>query len=255
MHDQPRPRLVVVNADDLGLTAVETDAVVRAFAAGAITSATALVWMRDSERAAALARECGLPVGLHLNLIEPYTDVGVPRAAADAQRRVVRRLRSGASGYLYHPGWRRDFERCIADQVERFAELFGRPPTHFDGHRHMHLVPNALFARALGGIGRCRRPVNRASTESNPAKHAARAAQYGLVRVRFATTRRCVSIRALHPSLGGRGVEEGLRTAAGASVEVMVHPGWSDEQRVLMSPEWMKTLAGHTLGCYADLQD
>lgn len=246
--------LLIVNADDLGLDQGNTDAILACFHSGAISSATALVWMKDSERAAAIARHEVLPVGLHLNLIEPFTADEVPPEVAARQLRVVERLAANdASGYLFHPGWSEDFEQCISDQLTRFFELYGRAPTHVDGHRHRHLVPNALFARALTSVGRCRRPVNRRSTESRAHKRALNAALARLMRARFVTTDWCFSIRALNPGLGGSASNGELALAQDHSVEVMVHPGWEDERAVLLAPDWRDRLAAFRQGSYADL--
>lgn len=254
----PRSRgLLIVNADDLGLSERDTDTTLQCLRDGSVTSATAMVWMRDSVRAAALARAAGAPVGLHLNLIEPYTSGGVPASVAERQLRIVTRLRrTAAAGHMYHPGWRADVERCVADQIRRFVELYGRPPTHFDGHRHMHLVANALLARPLRGAGlrRCRRPVDRTASESRPSRRAARSLLAAAMRAwGYQTTRRCVSIRALAPELGGAGIEAGLRAADGGSLEVMVHPGWADELGVLRSTVWRRSVHAHRLGSFADL--
>lgn len=252
-----KPGLLIVNADDLGLTEDDTDATLACLHAGAVTSATAMVWMRDSARAAALARSARAPVGLHLNLVEPYAASGVPAGAAARQRRVVERLRAaGAGGHLYRPGWRADFERCIADQLARFVELYGARPTHFDGHRHMHLALNALLARPLraAGLSRCRRPVNRMGSESSASRRATREMlAWGMRALGFRTTGRCVSIRALAPGLGGAGVELGLAAADRTAMEVMVHPGWADELAVLRSSDWRQAVRRHRLGSFADL--
>jgi chitin disaccharide deacetylase len=250
-----RDRLLIVNADDLGLDRTNTDAILESFHLGAISSATALVWMNDSDRAAALARPEGLPVGLHLNLIEPFSAADVPEPVAATQRRVVHRLqRWGIGAQMYHPGWSADFERCISDQLARFQVLYGRPPTHIDGHQHMHLVPNALLARALRSVRRCRPPVNRTPHESAGYKRATRAAWGRLVRRRFLTTDWCFSLRSLHPELGGAGVEERLERATEASVEVFVHPGYPDELPLLRSDDWRERLGRHRIGTYAELR-
>jgi predicted glycoside hydrolase/deacetylase ChbG (UPF0249 family) len=246
--------LLIVNADDLGLGQDETDAILDCFARGAITSTTALMWMPDSARAAELARAAGVPVGLHLNLIEPYAAPEVPVGVAATQLRVLRRLRSRrAATQLYHPRWARDFEQCIADQLARFEELYGRAPTHVDGHQHMHLAFNALFSRALRPVGKCRRPVNRTALESSAGKRAARALVDRLVRLRFATTDWCMSIRPLHPALGGSGIADELRRAEHGSLELLVHPGYADERAVLSSPEWGVLLERYRLGSFEDL--
>jgi predicted glycoside hydrolase/deacetylase ChbG (UPF0249 family) len=51
----------IVNADDLGLDRESTDAILECFAATRLTSATSMVWMVESERAAAAARAARLP--------------------------------------------------------------------------------------------------------------------------------------------------------------------------------------------------
>jgi len=246
--------LLIVNADDLGLDRTNTDAILDCFRAGAVSSATALVWMKDSDRAAEVARTAGLPVGLHLNLIEPFSATEVPESVAATQRRVVERLRRSTVGaQMYHPAWSADFDRCISDQLSRFHELYGREPTHVDGHQHMHLVPNALLARALGPVRRYRRPVNRRPTESRAHKRAFNAALARAMRPRFVTTERCFSIRALDPGLAGSRPTLELALARDHSVEVMVHPGWEDERTVLLAPDWGDRLATFRLGSYADL--
>jgi chitin disaccharide deacetylase len=246
--------LLIVNADDLGYDVTATDAIFAAHAAGAITSASAMVWMSDSERAGRLARDNALPLGLHLNLIEPYTAVDVPAAVADTQRRVVGRIHAaGRRAFVYHPAWAADFRRCIADQLSAFHAVYGRAPTHVDGHQHQHLLPNALFCGALAPVGRCRRPVNRPGTESRPYKHAVRDIQAAMVRLRFATTRWCLSIRALEPALGGAGIEAGVARAAADTVEIMVHPGWADEQAILLGDRWPTIISGQRLGSFADV--
>jgi predicted glycoside hydrolase/deacetylase ChbG (UPF0249 family) len=246
--------LLIVNADDLGLAVHDTDAIVECFRSGAISSTTALVWMRDSDRAAELARRERLPTGLHLNLIEPYTAPDVPARVADTQRRVVERLTGGRyAAQLYHRAWSDDFGQCIRDQLSRFTELYGVAPTHLDGHRHMHLAMNALFSRALTPVHRCRRPVNRPPVESASYKRLARTALSALVRHRFTTTDACFSVRSLHPQLGGSGLEETLARAHRDSVELFVHPGYRDELPLLRSEWWRAVVAGYRLGSFEEL--
>lgn len=253
MPTLPKP-LLIVNADDFGLDHQSTDAILERFRAGSITSATALVWMSDSERAAELGTRAGLPVGLHLNLIEAFSGADVPDDVAATQRRVVDRMRSGGTrALLYDPRWSSEFERCISDQLRRFQELYGRLPTHIDGHRHMHLALNALFARALAPIARCRRAVNRLPTESPAYKQFGRAMLSQLVRLRFFTTSWCYSLGPLYPSLGGAGIEEKLALADRTSLELIVHPGYQDELEVLRTAEWQELLSGRALGSYEAL--
>ncbi|MGO9908362.1 MAG: ChbG/HpnK family deacetylase [Solirubrobacteraceae bacterium] len=247
--------LLIVNADDLGIEPRVSNAILECFQSGSISSTTALVWMRDSDRAAEIARHAHIPTGLHLNLIEPYTAPDVPPRVAQTQRRVVERLGKGGLGpQLYHRAWSEDFGQCIRDQLSRFTELYGVPPTHVDGHRHMHLAMNALLSRALQPVRRCRRPVNRPARESASYKRLARSALSVLVRLRFITTDACFSVRSLHPELGGSGLDETLARADRSSIELFVHPGYRDELPLLRSAAWRAWVATHRLGSFEDLR-
>lgn len=63
---------LIINADDLGSSAPRSHGILQCFEFGVVTSAT--IWPNgsDSTAAARRARERGLPVGLHLNLVEEY---------------------------------------------------------------------------------------------------------------------------------------------------------------------------------------
>ena len=73
--------MLIINADDWGRSAAETDAALRCYKAGRVTSVSAMVFMEDSERAAELAKENELDVGLHLNFAEPFTGSNHPAEA------------------------------------------------------------------------------------------------------------------------------------------------------------------------------
>jgi YdjC-like protein len=81
--------VLIVNADDLGCAVSATDAILTCHREGAITSATAMVYMEDSDRAARLAVDQRLPVGLHINLTTPFTDRSVPYTVRERQARMI----------------------------------------------------------------------------------------------------------------------------------------------------------------------
>lgn len=246
--------LLIVNADDWGLDAIATDTAVRCFENGAITSATGMVWMRDSERAAATARRLDLPMGLHLNLIEPFDAPEVPESVAERQRRVAQRFAAlGARAFLYDPRWSAVIERCITDQLQAFRDLYGRAPTHVDGHRHGHLALNVVLARSLAGVRRLRPAFTYMRAERAEWKRLSRALLNVLIRTRFRTPDRLFNIRSLHPRLGGERMAEKLGLAADHAVEVMVHPWEQDELEVLSGEDWRAAIGRHRLGTYAQL--
>lgn len=245
--------LLIVNADDWGMDPATTDAIAACFERGRVTSASAMVWMQDADRAARLAHEHRLPVGLHVNLIRPFTDPATPPAVRERQQRLAR--------YLSHARWRRwvpnpllraEVARCVEDQRDRFAALYGAAPTHLDGEQHMHTWPTALAALPRGARVR---PTFTFVAHERPAwNRLGRAVFNAVLRRRFTTPAYFFSIRELHPALGGEGLEDRLALAAGAAVEVMVHPGWEDERALLLADGWARLLDGRPLGSYADLR-
>jgi chitin disaccharide deacetylase len=237
-----------VNADDLGSDVQNTDAILACSQAGAISSTTAMVFMADSERAAALARSHDLPVGLHLNLTMRYTAPGAPEQALRRQAQAVDLF---AQARDPHRAWRpanRLICACVEDQLDEFRRLYGREPTHVDGHNHAHLSANVILSRALPSGLRVRRAVNWPPPRDTAGRLKSRARDRALAR--FETTSYFCSIRTLHPWLGGHGLGDLLDTSDEVAVEIMTHPGWHDELKVLLSPEWQMALAGRPLGSY-----
>lgn len=143
-------RTIIVNADDWGRNRETTDRIAECIAAGVVSSTSAMVFMEDSERAAALAGERGVDAGLHLNLSSPLTAVRTPSKLVEHQERVRRFLTSGrAARFLYHPLLTASFEYAVRSQLDEFARLYGAMPARVDGHHHMHLCANVWLQRLL----------------------------------------------------------------------------------------------------------
>jgi chitin disaccharide deacetylase len=105
-------KLLIVNADDFGLTRGTSRGIVEAHQRGIVTSTSLLVDAPGSAAAAALAEDLpDLSVGLHLDL-DGVTPEHVP---AELER-----------------------------QLRRFAELTGSSPTHLDTHHDSHGDPAIL---------------------------------------------------------------------------------------------------------------
>ncbi len=62
-----------VNADDFGCTTEIIDKILNCYQKGRIHSDSAMIFMKDSERASALAREKSFSVGLHINFTIEFT--------------------------------------------------------------------------------------------------------------------------------------------------------------------------------------
>lgn len=141
---------LIVNADDWGRDGRTTDAILQCARAGAISAVSAMVFMDDSERAAALARSEGIDAGLHLNFTAPLSAATVPAGLGDRQRQLGARLRlHPLSRIVYYPKLNPLFDYVVKAQLDEFQRLYGRPPSRIDGHHHMHLCGNVVFGRLL----------------------------------------------------------------------------------------------------------
>jgi chitin disaccharide deacetylase len=234
--------MLIVNADDMGASPSTTDPVVECFTAGVITSASAMVWMLDSERAARIARELDLPVGLHLNFTLPFAGPNVPDDIRARQLGMTAvfgpEARAGDAGGAVADGML--IAAALTDQLQRFHELFGEP-THLDGHHHVHVNPAVVehLPRTLP----IRPPLSTGAKRTF--------GQAWLLR-RFRRPDACLAFERLHPALGGEGLEV-LAQARRRTVEVMVHPAQKREREALLSSDWRAALEGLMLGSYRSL--
>src|SRR3972149_10130111 len=142
--------MIIVNADDWGRSRAETDAALFCCSEGRVTSVTAMVFMKDSVRAAQLIKGTGIDVGLHLNLIQQFTEESCDRTLNDYQNDIVHFLkRNKYTILIYNPSLRKQFRYIFEAQVEEFIRLYGKSPSHIDGHQHMHLCANMVLDRII----------------------------------------------------------------------------------------------------------
>jgi predicted glycoside hydrolase/deacetylase ChbG (UPF0249 family) len=142
--------MLVINADDWGRDIRTTNLTLDCFGAGALSATSGMVFMSDSERAAGIALEHRLDVGLHLNLTTPFTAAGLPSRLRDDHARICAYLRRRRlAQVMFHPGLTGAFEYVVKAQLDEFTRLYGTPPARIDGHHHMHLCANVMAQRLL----------------------------------------------------------------------------------------------------------
>ena len=144
-------RVLIVNADDFGLSKGQNYGIIEACRNGVVTSTTALVNGAAIDHAAQLSRSTPeLAVGMHFVLT-----LGEPLSAMPGLTR---------DGRLGKWIWQQAEEDSLpleeiahelACQYRRFVELFGHEPTHIDSHHHVHMFAQiypivAAFAREKG---------------------------------------------------------------------------------------------------------
>lgn len=142
--------LLIINADDWGRNHLTTDRTLECVLRGAVSSVSAMVFMRDSERAAGIARTRGLDAGLHLNLTAPFSSPRCPDGLAERLEKVAAYLRrSRFSQALFNPWLAGFFDYVVKAQMEEYCHLYGTQPERIDGHHHMHLSANVLWGGLL----------------------------------------------------------------------------------------------------------
>ncbi len=145
--------MLVVTADDLGLSDSVDRGIVAAHRDGIVRSTSLLVTFPRSAESAALARcEPDLEVGLHIDLVEgtPVSDPSRVPTLVDGEGRFrgMTELFAGVSTGRVRAG---EIAAEVRAQVER-ARALGTPALAWDSHRHVHLFP--LVARVVGALGR-----------------------------------------------------------------------------------------------------
>jgi chitin disaccharide deacetylase len=142
--------MLAVNADDWGRSRAETDAAMQCHGRNRITSVSAMVFMQDSERAAALAKRENIDVGLHLNFSEPFSDNHDSPMLVASHRKISTFLtRNKYAQLLYNPLLREAFVYSCRTQIEEFARLYDKLPSRVDGHHHLHLCANVVLGQVI----------------------------------------------------------------------------------------------------------
>jgi predicted glycoside hydrolase/deacetylase ChbG (UPF0249 family) len=234
--------LLIVNADDWGRDSQTTQCIVDCVSYGTVTAVSAMVFMEDSARAAGIARERGLDVGLHLNFTAPFTASHCPADLAMRQRGIAAYLRRHRlAQVVFNPGLARSFEHVVAAQVAEFRRLYGVDPVRLDGHHHMHLSANVLLQGLLP-----RGTVVRKHFDFEPGEKGMVNRTYrrlvNMMLARRHPVRDCFfSLAPLAPPGRIHGI---LALAREHIVEVETHPARSDEYCFLRSGEFVSMIAG-----------
>jgi predicted glycoside hydrolase/deacetylase ChbG (UPF0249 family) len=140
MKTETTKKLLIVNADDFGITRGATDAIIACHRAGSVTSTTFMSTQPAAAYAAVLAQaHKGLGVGLHFNLtlgVAASTTGASSITAAtgkffDRRELVLRAVGGTVSS--------REVRAELQAQYEAMLD-FGLSPTHVDSHQHVHAV-------------------------------------------------------------------------------------------------------------------
>jgi predicted glycoside hydrolase/deacetylase ChbG (UPF0249 family) len=153
--------VLIVTADDFGMTSERDKGIVEAKTKGIITNASLLVNGSTANEAVEVAKCCGLSLGLHLNLTEgqPVADaqlVSTLLATGPAwwPRRGEVKLGCDQLQFRGKEGIRQalkdgmismiEAEVEVRAQIEMFRSMTGSYPKYLDGHQHIHVLPGVF---------------------------------------------------------------------------------------------------------------
>jgi predicted glycoside hydrolase/deacetylase ChbG (UPF0249 family) len=242
--------MLIINADDYGRSRAETDAALTCFLKGRISSVSAMVFMEDSERAADLARRNKISVGLHLNLNSHLSGIIKSSVVRLHHERLVRFFALGKYAQLfYHPLLGESFKCAYQAQVAEFERLFGEPPTHVDGHQHMHLCLNMRINRVIPAGKKVRRSFSFWPGEKSSMNRLYRRwIDHGLTKRHSVTD----SFFSLRQCLETNRLGKVANLARQANVELMTHPKVAVEKNFLLSDYFHQVFEGLRLISYSE---
>jgi chitin disaccharide deacetylase len=240
--------MLIINADDWGRSRADTDAALACHRAGRITSASAMVFMEDSERAADLAKGCNVDIGLHVNFTKQFTTNNAPAKLREKQDRIAGFLtRSKYALLVYNPLLRQQFRDVFHAQLEEFVRIYGTRPSHFDGHQHMHLCTNMLVDAVIPAGEKIRRSFSFWPGEKSIVNRTYRSFIDGWLARRYHLPDFLFSL--CYCLKTGR-VSRALECARIANVELMTHPIVVHEYAFLMSENYFEMMQGLEKGSY-----
>ncbi|TKJ41594.1 hopanoid biosynthesis associated protein HpnK [candidate division LCP-89 bacterium B3_LCP] len=274
----PNAKRLIVNSDDLALHASVNRAIFQAHRGGIVTSTTILAGGKAfSEAVQEIKQIPDLGVGLHLCLVDQQS-VADPERISSLVDSGGMLPKSYASFILRYFTGRIRSEHIKAELVAQAAKAVdhGLKLTHFDGHQHLHLLPEiAAITLELGtkfGVQRVRIPQENILPQTGPTP-LMRKLQGKLIS-KLAAKRRNEFVNAgwltsdhfFGFSRGGcMHLEDwlGLIPSLPAGVtEIMVHPGddnlnlkshtgtdyhWAEELAALINPEVKQLLRDHNI--------
>ncbi len=240
------PIQIIVNADDLGMSAEVNEAIFRAMEAGVVTSATMLSnGPAVIPAARMLQRFPNCSFGVHLNLTE-FQRLGAesPTALSSIldehncfKGNAIREVRISAPMLrAIYREWCAQIDNLIALDVQ---------PSHLDAHHHVHTIPQML--PVLAALRR-RYRINRARISRNMYDPAAPTSKVllakkwlcnqALRRIGFKTTGIFTELEVFVRVCAARPPAEPL-------IELMAHPGsaLSSEEPGLLASDWTKKLS------------
>lgn len=243
--------MLIINADDWGGSKNATNKILECYKHRRLTSASAMVFMNDSERAAELARHHNIDIGLHLNFTSEFNGCNAKSELIERQHRVASFLKSSKYNFLiYNVRLKKDFHYLYDAQFQEYIRLYNKAPTHIDGHHHMHLCMNVLCDRLLPKGTIVRRNFKFFTGEKNFFNRGYRHILDAVLTKRHLCTDLFFSLSLLMKTNQFMRVTNAAKIR---NVEVMTHPAEYEEYFFLMSDKFLDIISSLHTGNFNDL--
>lgn len=134
------PGPIVLCADDYGLSAPVSRAILALAKAGRISALSCMTGSRFWPEHGPWLREVmdQVDVGLHFTLVDEAPLTAMPRMAPAGRLPSIGRLILQSYARALD---RREIAAELDAQLDAFMKVTGRPPAHIDGHLHAHVLP------------------------------------------------------------------------------------------------------------------
>jgi len=243
--------VLIINADDWGRNRTSTDNSLSCFKAGRITSASAMVFMKDSERSAEVALEANLDVGLHVNFTLGFDGPVQMGPLIEKHRRISQFLLGSKYNLIfYNPLLRNEFYYVYRSQYEEFLRLYNKQPGHINGHHHMHFCANMFFGGIIQAGEKVRRNFTFVPGEKIFLNRLYRRIIDKWITKKHITTDFFFSISPLQSKYRILRILELSKTS---NVELLVHPELVKEYDYLMSDEFLEIISDLEKVSYSEI--
>jgi predicted glycoside hydrolase/deacetylase ChbG (UPF0249 family) len=245
--------MLIITADDFGLDKYATDKISLAYRTNRITSTSAMVFMLDSIRAAKISSELDIEVGLHINLTLPFTQPNVSSFLQKHQDAISSYLlKSKFSQLIYNPILKKSFDFVFRAQEEEFLRLYGRPPSFYNGHHHMHLCANVILGKYLPKDIPIRRTFTFSWREKDPFNILYRRLLDYYINKKYISTHRFYS---LSPFQNMEKLRKIITFSKTENIELMVHPKREKEFTFIQSDEYLILIKMAPLGTFCKIKN
>ena len=246
--DGPGPAIrLIVNADDLGVSARVNEGIVLAHRSGIVTAASLMAVGRAFDHGVQCCRRVPeLDVGVHLTLVAEKPLLLKSSSLSGDDGRLPPSVGAFLRRYLAGAIRMADIRAELSAQIERVLD-YGLRPTHLDSHQHAHALPGiaqlVLQLSARYHIPFVRVPVENPCIDRPLSVHAmsrgagalALRASWTMARLSGARGAECRRLHFLGFTQGGRLSQTRLqrllrKLRPGRAYELMCHPGLAPEE-------------------------